>query len=111
MSKDATAIQLLYAMAVADGHLDEEEMQQLANIAVSRGVSAHEFADMVNNPEKYGSAQLPSDPEGKRRLIIEAATVMMADGKIDDNEYALLEKIAIAMGIPFEEFKRILTGE
>lgn len=110
MSKDATAIKLLFAMAVADGDLDETEMSVLGQFAMDRGVSPSEFQDILKNPDNY-SMQLPSDPAGKRRLIQEAATVMMADLKIDDREYALLEKIAIAMELPFEEFMRILNGE
>lgn len=118
-SPDNLAIHSLVAMsqvAVADGHIDEREVQQIANILTrltGRGYSPAQVSDLLArlNPSPSDIAQIGADlSEADRQIVLEAAlNIAVADGEIHPSEYAVVSDLAQRMRIGADQFRGALN--
>jgi tellurite resistance protein len=106
---DAATRRILVLMMLADGVIDEAEVDMIVDILstddheVTREevlaeveLAKHELPDV----EAYcRSAMGMLNDEGKERILTAARAVALADGNIDPSEQKLLERIGIALGM------------
>jgi uncharacterized tellurite resistance protein B-like protein len=105
----ATTRRLLILMMLADGIIEESEIDMILDILSNDGqettreqvlaeveVARNEFFDV----EAFcRSAMGYLNDEGKERILGAARAVALADGNIDPTEQRLLERIGIALGM------------
>ena len=107
-------LSITVAMMLADGIIDNREMNLIQNIRKARSVSINELNQIIERLQKV------SDPvkfvlettaikldENLIRLLI---TIAAADGRIDNREIEMLKKIAEKMGLTPNKL-RILINE
>ena len=95
-------IRNMYEMAMADGHLDEDELQLLRKAAESRKLSEEQLNDVRSNPERY-EFNLPTSDDERFHQFYEIVQMMVADGYIDINEMKLCMLFARKFG--YDPFK------
>lgn len=116
---DTLAIHSLVAMsqvAVADGHIEDRELNQISHILTRLTGQAYapaQVADLLSrlNPSPSDLAQVGEDlSENDRQIVLEAAlNVAVADGEIHPSEYAIVSDLAHRMRIGAEPFRRALA--
>ena len=86
----------LITMARLDGEITEQEKQFIFRIADQAGVTQEEFQQCVKDSDEFTVA-IPRTDEEKRQYLKNAIGVMMADGKITEDE----AKFAFELGYRF----------
>jgi uncharacterized tellurite resistance protein B-like protein len=92
----------MYEMAMADGHLDEDELSLLKKTAVEHKLNESAVEDIRSNPNRY-EFNLPISDEDRIYQFYEIVQMMVADGYIDVNEMKLCMLFARKFG--FDPFK------
>ncbi len=115
---DALVIHSLVAMsqvAVADGQIDQTEIQHIAHILTrltGHAYSTEQVADLLNrlNPSASDLAQVGQDlTENDRQIVLEAAlNIAVADGEIQPSEYEVVSALAQRMMIGADQFRSAL---
>ncbi|AGI69562.1 hypothetical protein OAN307_c41640 [Octadecabacter antarcticus 307] len=116
---DLLAIHSLVAMsqvAIADGRLDDAEVQQIAKILTrltGKTYTPQQVMDMLSklNPSPSDIEQVGQDLSDKdRQIVLEAAlNIAVADGEIYPNEYAVVSDLAQRMRIGAGPFRSALV--
>jgi tellurite resistance protein len=106
---DAATRRILVLMMLADGVIDESEIDMIVDILstddneVTRDEVLAEVELARNEPpdvESYCRAAMGYlNDEGKERILTSARAVAIADGHIDPSEQKLLERIGVALGM------------
>ncbi len=107
-------------MMLADGEIDENEMEMVLNIINKFGhndITMQELEDLVevvehqNEPiQKYLSRITPSLNEHGKEIIIKCAiAVASSDGHVDDSEIALIHEMADTMEMSKYHIKGLLS--
>lgn len=116
------AKRVMFKMALADGHLDQSEIdtitQAFSNIA-KREIDPADIAaelesarDDTRSVADYLRDVAPGmNDTGKELVLRSAIAVAKADGHIDDSEVAELHLIALALDLPRPYANGILTEE
>ncbi len=97
----------LISLALADGQIDKTEQDLLIKIATQIGMSADEFEEILEYPDKIKF----SVPETKQEIAVQfldMCLMMLADGKIMDSEMVFLKIIARKLGFPEDKFDKII---
>lgn len=87
----------LLAVAAADGHIDDSEMDIIFKIASRHGLTPAELERIVKRPESI-SFSPPGNDRARVELMMDMVFVMMVDGEIDKREYALCKVMARTLG-------------
>lgn len=116
---DMLAIHSLVAMsqvAVADGHIDQREVQQIANILTRLTGNSYAPAQVMDllgklNPSPSDLDQIGQDlSEKDRQIVLEAAlNIAVADGEIHPSEYAVVSDLAMRMRIGADQFRSAMA--
>lgn len=108
--QNADLLTNLIMMAYADGHIDESELELLESRRRKWQVSLEEFDQLVVTI-KAGKASIfiPESPSQRHDLLTDMALMMMADGRIDPDERALLDNAAARMGIHQDQLNEIIA--
>lgn len=96
-SQDKAHFRNLVMIAKADGIIDDAENNLLDEIGSKLGLTAEQIKDIEKHPENY-SIQPPSDRVERFEQIVELIQMVQIDGKVDDREMKVLEKIAVGIG-------------
>jgi len=116
---DMLAIHSLVAMsqvAIADGRIDDSEVQQIANILTrltGKSYVPSQVTELLSqlNPSSSDLDQIGQDlSEKDRQIVLEAAlNIAVADGEIHPNEYAVVSELAQRMRIGADQFRSALA--
>lgn len=99
----------LWAVAAADGHLEDEERDLIFNIASRHGVTREELIRILQRPESI-SFTPPATLAGQIELLMDMVMVMMVDGEIDEREYRLCKTMARRLGFRQEVIDAMIVG-
>lgn len=96
----------LYCMVLADGVIDDKELQAIYKIGTEDyGLRPEEILEAVsNNGSTYS---VPDTLESKIKLLYDLAVIAWADGEIDPSEHKLLEKYVMHCGFISENASAI----
>ena len=87
----------LVMIAEADGIVEETETKLLNELGRKLGLSDSDVADIKKNPENYRITP-PVSREERFEQIVELIQMVQVDGKMDEAELHMLEKVAVSIG-------------
>lgn len=90
----------LVAVAYADGHFDEHELEFLSEKALEYGLS-NKQVDEVMAKKNMLEFVVPFNKEGKEEQLTDVIYMAMVDGQVHEKEYGLC--LAIAEKLDFEK--------
>ncbi|MGY2132168.1 tellurite resistance TerB family protein [Hymenobacter sp. HD11105] len=94
----------LAALAKADGHIDEREMNFIVAIGQKNGMRAAEVRSVVANSGSVNPL-LPDNDSERFDQIFDLVDMMLADGIVDDNEMEFCIDMAGKLG-----FRKAIVG-
>jgi|GEM_PF-188444 len=92
----------LYLIALSDGNFDKEELGVILNIASEKGISEEEFKGFITDPTNV-TPEIPDDFLSKIRLLYDFTRVILADGKIEEDERKVFMRLCNNYGFGEEE--------
>jgi hypothetical protein len=95
--KGKSYIKQLLQVAMADGHLDAHELNNLMQTARRLDITEEEVQEIKNNLDKVPF----SPPKGTKdtfRLLFDLVWMMMIDGHVLGNEMQVCQSLAMQMG-------------
>jgi uncharacterized membrane protein YebE (DUF533 family) len=95
--KGKSYIKQLLQVAMADGHLDAHELNNLMQVAKRLDITEEEVLEIKNNMDKV-TFNPPKGTKETFRLIFDLVWMMMIDGHIIENEVRICENLAMQMG-------------
>lgn len=75
----------LYLIALSDGSFDKEELDVILKIAFEKGINEEEFKEFITDPTNV-NLEVPENFLSKIKLLYDFTRVILADGKIEDEE-------------------------
>lgn len=96
-------IRALVATAYSDGFFDSRELHVINTKAKDLGLSGEEILEIIRNPENE-SILLPVTVEEKIQFMYDLMRVILADGKIEDNEKEIFYKYLKELDFNFSWF-------
>ena len=94
-------LKALVALSLADGTVEKSELAAIAAICQREGISESDLKKCLENPESIDFVP-PTDHATKVRYLQDMVCLMMCDGNIDDNEFAVCKLTAEALGFRHE---------
>jgi uncharacterized membrane protein YebE (DUF533 family) len=94
----------LAALAKADGHIDEREMNFIVAIGQKNGMRAAEVRNVVANTSAV-NLMLPDNDSERFDQIFDLVDMMLADGVVDDHEMEFCIDMAGKLG-----FRKAIVG-
>ena len=102
----------LMALAAADGHIDDCEVDLVAEIATRIGLKEDEVTRIFKHPDSI-KFQTPDSEEERLILLYDYIGVMLADKIIDEAEltfcYNTAEKLGLKSELTHEIVNKIIT--
>ena len=80
----------LYSMALSDSQIETLELEKLYTIAQEKGVEKSQIDQIILNPDKV-KFTFPDTLEEKIVYLYDFAKIILADGRVDENERRTLE--------------------
>jgi uncharacterized tellurite resistance protein B-like protein len=87
----------LVLLAKSDNEVAEAEDKLLDAIGQELGLTVEQIEDIKENPENY-AINPPSDKTERFEQMVNLIQMVQADGKVEEAELRILEKIAVAIG-------------
>lgn len=97
----------LVQVALADGKIDQAEMELLFRIGVSKGLVEPEIEALIESTKK-AVYQPPYELSQRFEQVYETVKMMLADGKIENAEMKLVTSFALKSGFNENEIPGIL---
>lgn len=97
----------LVAMMVADGSIDQSEMNVLTLQGQKLGLTDHEMEEILANPEEI-SFSPPTNSDQRFSHLCDLVMMMLADGRIDERERQVCDRVARSLGFPAAVVPRIV---
>jgi uncharacterized tellurite resistance protein B-like protein len=97
-SKNRSYIKNLLEVAIADGKLDESELNLVISIAEKFDLTKNEVLEIKNNPAEIKFAP-PSSYSAKVKLLEDLVNIMIADKQIDEQEVKICKDMALKLNI------------
>ena len=94
-------IKNLIALAMADGKVERSELAAIAAVAERDNIDEKEIKKILEGKDKVKFV-VPETNSEKIRFLQDMVALMMIDGNIDDNEFALCKLVAIDFGYRHE---------
>lgn len=88
----------LILLANADGELSKTEADVIFKIGESRGLKKEEITVLFEEELKKESILVPDNDTERFNQIFDLVTVMLADGKVEDNEIDFCIEVAEGLG-------------
>jgi hypothetical protein len=76
----------LITLANSDGELSNTEIEVIYQIGLARGLKDFEIADLIHENTVQTEVELPANDQERFDQIFEIVQVMLADGKVTDEE-------------------------
>ncbi|WP_439880732.1 hypothetical protein ACSX1A_16435 [Pontibacter sp. MBLB2868] len=90
----------LYFLALSDTQIDSEELEMLFELGQKKGVAREEIEKIILHPDSIRFT-VPQDTLTKIEYLYDYVTMILADGRVDENEELTLRKFCKKFG--FEE--------
>ena len=87
----------LVLIANADGVVTEDEQNLLNRIGRNIGLNDAQIKDIIANPSQF-SVIPPVSKVERLEQMVQLIKMMQVDGNVDENEYKLLELLAVRLG-------------
>ena len=111
-------IRCMLAISIADDHLDDTEITQIAKIyhhLTTAEISEEIIRETAAEMQEYGidiqkelRTVAPSlKAELKEKLIIASLYILMADGDMDEDELIMLDDIRLGLGVSLKQVDKI----
>jgi uncharacterized tellurite resistance protein B-like protein len=97
-NKNRSYIKNLLEVAIADGKLDESELNLVISIAEKFDLTKNEVLEIKNNPADFKFTP-PSSYSAKVKLLEDLVNIMIADKRIDENEVKICKDLAYRLDI------------
>jgi len=88
----------LLVLAMADGHIRDEEKQTLSKICSDLNLTEERLTELINTRSDFGSYSFATTPKQKEEYLVKMIRMMGADGESATEEIFLLEMIASKLG-------------
>lgn len=98
----------LYILALSDGDFAPEELEVILKIAEEKGFSEEEFEEIVSNPDKV-EFHLPNTFMERIKLLFDFVKVILADGKIEDDEIEMFMRFCQKFEFSEEDSKELFN--
>jgi len=100
------------AIMLADGEIDEKEMDLLRHFAQARGVSQQQLQSIVQGV-RAGQYRVspPGTPQEAMEIVRAAAVMALVDGKVDDSEMQALQAMGSQMGLAPADIRNTVASE
>lgn len=95
---DFTLAKDLFALALADGKMKEEEKQTFMKICADNNISKESFMELFNTQNKSDLSILSATKKEKEDYLVKMIQMMGADGDSATQEIFMLEMIASRLG-------------
>lgn len=99
----------LVTIAMADGHLDQEEWDLLLRIARHLGMDDEEIKNIKNGFEKVDFVP-PKKYDDRVQQVRDLVAIMMIDREINEKELELCKKVAVKLNILPQLVDEIISG-
>ncbi len=99
----------LVSVALADGHMADDEWELLTYLASRLGMEEEEIKVIKENPEAI-TFVVPKTHEQRVQQIEDLVLLMSIDHDIDPQEIALCKKIALKLDVLPQIVDRIIEG-
>ncbi|WP_234110770.1 MULTISPECIES: hypothetical protein [Chryseobacterium] len=96
----------LYLIALSDGSFDKEELEVILKIASEKGISEEEFKEFITDPTNV-TMEIPEDFLSKIKLLYDFTRVILADGKIEDDEKKVFMRLCGNYNFDHEESEEL----
>jgi tellurite resistance protein len=101
--------QNMLVTAFSDHELTDEELEYLAQISTRMGISFDEINKSLNSIMTGGSRfDAGATPKEQRETLNDVICVALADGNIDENELAVIKKVAASIGMNEPELESLI---
>lgn len=97
-------------LANSDGHLDENELNFVRQIAVTYGISkerSKELQAIANDEEVIEAVKIIDDRRAALELVKEMCILAHADDVLSDKETLFIGQVGMAMGVNLEKIEQI----
>lgn len=94
--KNRSHIKSLIEVAIADGELDESELELIISIAGKFDITRNEVIAIKDNPSEIEFTP-PSSYSAKVKLMEDLVKVLMADKKIEEEEIKICKDLALKL--------------
>ena len=98
IDKNKSHIKNLLEVAIADGKLDESELELVISIAGKFDITKGEVVEIKENPHEI-KFNPPSSYSAKIKLMEDLVKIMMADNSIDESEIKICKEFALKLKI------------
>ncbi|MCX2742286.1 hypothetical protein OO013_00340 [Mangrovivirga sp. M17] len=88
----------LILVALVDGKIDKKELDLLKRLSENLDISKSEFENLIENPH-IGDFVVPKSYDDKMLQVLDLVAMIIADGKIQDEERDLCKSIALKLNI------------
>lgn len=88
----------LLVLAMADGHIRDEEKQTLSKICSDLNLTEERLTELINTRSDSGSYSFATTPKQKEEYLVKMIRMMGTDGESATEEIFLLEMIASKLG-------------
>ena len=95
--QDISHFRNMVMIAKSDGNISEEEVLLLNKIGKQISLSDSQIKEIIKNPEEFAVTPPVSRMERFEQMV-NLVQMVLADGKIEDAEMEILERIAIGIG-------------
>ena len=99
-----THLKNLIVLALADGNISAEELEILKRVGKKVGLNESDIKSFIGNPTSL-KIELPDNDAERFDQIYELVQMMMADGKIHDEEMEFCVDVATKLG-----FRKAIVG-
>ncbi|MEM1405807.1 MAG: hypothetical protein AAGG59_03450 [Bacteroidota bacterium] len=97
----------LIALASADGHVDEKELEVIKDAAKSAGFTDEKLQDWLKKGSEFVHV-IPEREEDRETQLIQMLSLAIADGEFSADEYALCKTVAERLGFTKQELDMII---
>lgn len=94
-------IRNLLALAKADEHMDEKEVEMLYKIGRRYGLKDWQIKNLMDSPESF-ELNIPDNFNDRMNLLYDLMLMVYADEKIEPREIAFCEDVAVRFGLKKE---------
>ncbi|MFT4601093.1 MAG: putative tellurite resistance protein B-like protein [Arenicella sp.] len=96
-TQDKSQFRNLVMVAKSDGEISSEETTLLENLGKHLGLTEEAMSDIVKNPQDY-EIKPPVSRVERFEQMVNLIQMVQADGKVEDAEMSILERIAVGIG-------------
>ena len=107
--KNKSHLRNIIRLAMADGQIDDAELDRIRKAARFLGVTPAETDELIANPDKIHFIP-PATKQERLERLVRLMRVVLADGIISSAEDALLRRICIGLGFDQAKIRTLIDA-